>query len=311
MRIVFMGTPDFAVPCLQRLYDKGNDVCAVFCQPDKPQGRKMIMTAPPVKQKAVELGIPVCQPATLKTDESFEILERLSPDLIVVVAYGKILPQRVLELPRYGCINIHASLLPELRGAAPIQWAVINGLEETGVTSMQMNAGLDTGDILLTSKVKIGENETSEELWNRLSLLAPDVLEKTLEELEAGTLNPVKQDDLASTYAPLLSKEISAIDWNTDCTAVHNKIRGLYSWPCALTFINGKKIKLLKSVKCPQINGKPGQIVDSDGKLIIACKTGAVEIFTLQAEGKKAMSASDYLRGNPVEKGVIIQGGSL
>ena len=306
MRIVFMGTPDFAVPCLQRLYDLGNDVCAVFCQPDKPQGRKMVLTAPPVKEKAQELGIPVYQPSTLKTDESFEELKKLAPELIVVVAYGKILPQRVLDLPEYGCINIHASLLPALRGAAPIQWAVINGLDETGVTSMQMNAGLDTGDILLTSKVKIGENETSEELWDRLSLLAPDVLEKTLAELNAGTLTPVKQDDSESTYAPLLSKEISAVDWNTDCGTVHNKIRGLYSWPCAVTNINGKKIKLIKSVKHPQLSGAPGQVIDSDGRLVIACKSGAVEILTLQAEGKKAMSASDYLRGNPIEKNTVI-----
>ena len=306
MRIVFMGTPDFAVPCLQRLYDIGNDVCAVFCQPDKPQGRKMVLTAPPVKEKAQELGIPVYQPSTLKTDESFEELKQLAPDLIVVVAYGKILPQRVLDLPKYGCINIHASLLPALRGAAPIQWAVINGLDETGVTSMQMNAGLDTGDILLTSKVKIGENETSEELWDRLSLLAPDVLEKTLAELNAGTLTPVKQDDSESTYAPLLSKEISVVDWNADCGTVHNKIRGLYSWPCAVTNINGKKIKLIKSVKHPQLSGVPGQVIDSDGRLVIACKSGAVEILTLQAEGKKAMSASDYLRGNPIEKNTVI-----
>ena len=306
MRIVFMGTPDFAVPCLQRLYDLGNDVCAVFCQPDKPQGRKMILTAPPVKEKAQELGIPVYQPVTLKTDESFEVLKELAPELIVVVAYGKILPQRVLDLPQFGCINIHASLLPVLRGAAPIQWAVINGLEKTGVTSMRMNAGLDTGDILLTSEVKIGENETSEELWNRLSLLAPDVLEKTLEELSAGSLNPVKQDDSESTYAPLLSKEISTVDWNADCGTVHNKIRGLYSWPCAVTFINGRKIKLIKSIKHPGLGGQPGQVIDSDGRLIIACKSGAVEILTLQAEGKKAMSASDYLRGNPIEKNTII-----
>ena len=171
---------------------------------------------------------------------------------------------------------------------------------------MQMNTGLDTGDMLLSSKVKIGENETSEELWDRLSLLAPDVLEKTLEDLKAGRLNPVKQDDSKSTYAPLLSKEISQVDWNADCGTVHNKIRGLYSWPCAVTFINGKKIKLIKSVKHPQLSGQPGQVIESDGRLIIACKTGAVEILTLQAEGKKAMSASDYLRGNPIENNIIV-----
>lgn len=304
-----MGTPDFAVPCLQKLYDLGHDVCAVFCQPDKPQGRKMILTQPPVKQLAIELGFPVYQPTTLKSNETFEILKVLNPELIVVVAYGKILPQNILELPKYGCINIHASLLPKLRGAAPIQWSIINGFKETGITSMMMDSGLDTGDILLKHKVEIDENETSEELWDRLSALSPFVLENTLALLVDGTLNPVKQDNSKSSYAPLLSKEMSNVDFNEDYITVHNKIRGLYSWPCATTYICGKKIKLIKSRKVSNFNGNPGEIIESNNRLIIACRTGAVEILTLQAEGKKAMNAADYLRGNPIAVGTIIQGG--
>ncbi len=306
MKIVYMGTPDFAVPCLQKLYDLGHEIAGVFCRTDKPQGRKMILTPPPVKVKALELGIPVYQPKSLKTDEAYDILLKINPELIVVVAYGMILPKRILDLPQKGCVNIHASLLPKLRGAAPIQWSVLNGDTETGITSMQMDEGLDTGDMLISEKVTIGENETSEELWDRLSLLAPGVLERTLKAIETGTLNPQKQDSSLSTYAPQLSKELSPVDFGKDCAEVHNKIRGLYSWPCAETVINGKKIKLLKSVKLTDLSGRPGEVLESGGRLIIACKTGAVEILSLQAEGKKAMSASDYLRGNPIEKGIII-----
>lgn len=303
MRIVYMGTPDFAVPCLQKLYDLGHEVCGVFCQPDKPQGRKMILTAPPVKEKALELGLPVFQPAKMRDGEALSILQELNPELIVVVAYGKILPKEILELPPHGCINIHASLLPALRGAAPIQWSVINGCTETGVTAMQMDEGLDTGDMLLTAKVTIGENETADALWDRLSLLAPSVLEQVLTQVENGTLQPVKQDDSLSSYAPMLCKEMAEIDWNEPASVVHNKIRGFFSWPCAFTVLRGKRIKLLASKKA-EGNGKPGEILVCDKRLIVACGEGAVEIVSLQAEGKKAMDAADYLRGAALEKGM-------
>lgn len=303
MRIVYMGTPDFAVPCLQKLYDLGHDVCGVFCQPDKPQGRKMILTPPPVKEKAIALGLDVYQPVKMRDGDALAILQNLNPDLIVVVAYGKILPKEILELPPHGCINIHASLLPALRGAAPIQWSVINGCAETGVTAMQMDEGLDTGDMLLTAKVTIGEDETADALWDRLSLLAPTVLEQVLFQLQNGTLNPQKQDDALSTYAPLLNKEMAEIDWNEPAVTVHNKIRGLYSWPCAFTLLGGKKIKLLASKKA-EGSGKPGEILTCDKQLIVACGIGAVEIVSLQAEGKKAMAAADYLRGAGLKKGM-------
>lgn len=303
-----MGTPDFALACLQRLVDLGHEVAGVFCRADKPQGRKMTLTPPPVKELAQKLSIPVFQPKTLKDGEALKIIKELKPELIVVVAYGKILPVDILEYPRFGCINVHASLLPLLRGAAPIQWSVINGFEKTGVTSMQMDAGLDTGDILCTVETEIGENETSDALWDRLSALSAEVLTQTLEKLEAGTLEPKKQDSDNSTYAPMLSKADSHIDWNESAQAVHNKIRGLYSWPCADTVINEKRIKLLSSRIAPEFIGKAGEIAQNSGKLVIACGDGsAVEIISLQAEGKKAMSAADYLRGNPVEKGIIIK----
>ena len=289
MRIVYMGTPDFAVSCLERLHSLGHEIAGVFCQPDKPQGRKMILTAPPVKEKALELSLPVFQPATLRNGEALEILKQLNPDLIVVVAYGKILPREILELPKHGCINIHASLLPQLRGAAPIQWAVINGLKKTGVTSMLMDEGLDTGDMLLKAEVEIGENETSAELWDRLSILAAQVLEETIEKLQKGELVRTKQDDSKSTYAPLLSKSISEVDWNESAQNVHNKIRGLYSWPCAVTTIQDKVIKLMSS-RLAEGSGKAGEIVESNGKLVIACGDGrCVEILSLQAQGKKVM----------------------
>ena len=307
MRIVYMGTPDFAVSCLEKLHSLGHEIAGVFCQPDKPQGRKMILTAPPVKEAALKLSLPVFQPVTLRNGEALEILQQLNPDLIVVVAYGKILPREILELPKHGCINIHASLLPELRGAAPIQWAVINGLKKTGVTSMLMDEGLDTGDMLLKAEVEIGENETSAELWDRLSLLAAEVLEETLVKLQNGDIVRTKQDDSKSTYAPLLSKSISEINWNESAQAVHNKIRGLYSWPCAVTTIQGKVIKLMSS-RLTEGCGKAGEVVESNGKLVIACGDGnCVEIISLQAQGKKVMNSADYLRGNPVDKGLIIK----
>ncbi len=306
MRIVYMGTPDFAVSCLEKLHSLGHEIAGVFCQSDKPQGRKMILTAPPVKEKALELSLPVFQPATLRNGEALEILKQLNPDLIVVVAYGKILPREILELPKHGCINIHASLLPQLRGAAPIQWAVINGLKKTGVTSMLMDEGLDTGDMLLKAEVEIGENETSAELWDRLSILAAQVLEETIEKLQKGELVRTKQDDSKSTYAPLLSKSISEVDWNESAQNVHNKIRGLYSWPCAVTTIQDKVIKLMSS-RLAEGSGKAGEIVESNGKLVIACGDGrCVEILSLQAQGKKVMNSADYLRGNPIDKGLII-----
>ncbi len=308
MRIVFMGTPDFAVPCLQRLIDCGHEVTGVFTQPDKPQGRKMILTPPPVKMLATQNSIPVYQPLKMKDGSALEMLKEANPELVIVVAYGKILPKEIIEYPQYGCINIHASLLPELRGAAPIQWSVINGCKKTGVTSMQMDEGLDTGDMLLKEEIEIGENETAEDIHDKLSALGADILEKTIETLLDGNLNPVKQDHDKFTYAPMLSKELSPIDWNLSADEIHNKIRGLYPWPSATAFINGKKVKIHRSIKVDDKGGSAGEIIEAGKRLVVSCGDGkCIEITNIQAEGKKAMSSADYLRGNPLTAGEIFE----
>lgn len=304
MRVVFMGTPEFAVPCLQKLIDCGHEVTGVFTQPDKPQGRKMILTPPPVKQLAVENGIKVYQPVKMKDGTALEMLKEANPELCIVVAYGKILPKEILEYPKYGCINIHASLLPKLRGAAPIQWSVINGFEKTGVTSMQMDEGLDTGDMLIKGELEIGENETAGELHDRLSVLGADILEKTIIALEKGELQPEKQNHDEFTYASMLSKELSPIDWTMSARQVHNKIRGLSPWPSANAKLGGKTVKIHKSVLNDAKGTTPGEIVEAGKRLVVACgDLNCIEILNLQAEGKKAMSAADFLRGNPVNTG--------
>lgn len=304
MRIVFMGTPEFAVPCLQKLIDCGHEVTGVFTQPDKPQGRKMILTPPPVKELAAANGIKVYQPVKMKDGTALEMLKEANPELCIVVAYGKILPKEILEYPKYGCINIHASLLPKLRGAAPIQWSVINGFEKTGVTSMQMDEGLDTGDMLIKGEVEIGENETAGELHDRLSALGADILEKTIIALEKGELSPEKQNHDEFTYASMLSKELSPIDWTMSARQVHNKIRGLSPWPSANAKLNGKTVKIHKSVLSDAKGNAAGEIVEAGKRLVVACgDLNCIEILNLQAEGKKAMSAADFLRGNPLNAG--------
>ncbi len=304
MRIVFMGTPEFAVPCLQKLIDCGHEITGVFTQPDKPQGRKMILTPPPVKALALENGLTVYQPQKMKDGTALEMLKEANPELVIVVAYGKILPKEILEFPKYGCINIHASLLPKLRGAAPIQWSVINGCEKTGVTSMQMDEGLDTGDMLITSELEIGENETAGELHDRVSALGAEVLEQTITALQNGELKPEKQNHAEFTYAPMLSKELSPIDWNLPAREVHNKIRGLSPWPSATAVLNGKKVKIHKSVVASQKGGAAGEVAENGKRLVVACGDGnCIEILNLQAEGKKAMSAADFMRGNAVNIG--------
>ena len=304
MRIVFMGTPEFAVPCLQKLIDCGHEVTGVFTQPDKPQGRKMILTPPPVKQLAVEYGIPVYQPTKMKDGTALEMLREANPELVIVVAYGKILPKEILEYPEYGCINIHASLLPELRGAAPIQWSVINGFDKTGVTSMQMDEGLDTGDMLLKGEIPIGENDTAGEMHDKLSALGADILEETIKLLLRNELKPEKQDHEKFTYAPMLSKELSPIDWNLTAREVHNKIRGLCPWPSATAVLNGKKVKIHQSVISGCKGGNAGEVIENGKKLIVSCGDGnCIEILNIQAEGKKAMSAADFMRGNTIEIG--------
>ena len=308
MRIVFMGTPDFSVPCLQALIDDGHDVCAVFTQPDKPKGRHGVLSAPPVKELALKYDIPVYQPDSLKNDEIKSFFASLGADLAIVVAYGKILPEEFLNAPKYGCINMHASLLPKLRGAAPIQWSIINGEKRSGVTAMQMDKGLDTGDILLSESVEIRDDETAQELHDELSVLGAQVMRKTLLMLQNGVLSPIRQDDSQSTYAPILTKELSAIDWQKSALQIHNQIRGLYPWPGASAVLNGKTLKIHSAKLLGKTEGEPGEVVFNDRRLCVACGDGnAVELLVIQAPGKKAMPVTDYLRGNPVILGTIFE----
>lgn len=308
MRIVFMGTPDFSVPCLQALIDDGHDVCAVFTQPDKPKGRHGVLSAPPVKELALKYDIPVYQPDSLKNDEIKSFFASLGADLAIVVAYGKILPEEFLNAPKYGCINMHASLLPKLRGAAPIQWSIINGEKRSGVTAMQMDKGLDTGDILLSESVEIRDDETAQELHDELSVLGAQVMRKTLLMLQKGVLSPIRQDDSQSTYAPILTKELSAIDWQKSALQIHNQIRGLYPWPGASAVLNDKTLKIHSAKLLGKTQGEPGEVVFNDHRLCVACGDGnAVELLVIQAPGKKAMPVTDYLRGNPVVLGTIFE----
>lgn len=309
MRVVYMGTPDFAVKPLEALLNNNYDVVGVFTQPDKPVGRKAILTPPPVKVVAVENNIPVFQPDSLKNGEGLKILEELKPDVVIVVAYGKILPKDFLEYAKYGCINIHGSILPEYRGAAPIQWSVLDGKEFAGVTSMQMNEGLDTGDILLVEKTKILSDETSGDLYERLTVLGADVLIKTLIAVEKGELTPVKQDDSKSSYAKMLDKSLSKIDWNLSASEVHNKIRGLDPWPVALTVFEGKNLKLFRSRVLDGEYNKPCGTVfqEKDGIAVVCGDKKAVLITEVQLEGKKRMSALDFSRGAKLSDGTIFE----
>ena len=309
MKVLYMGTPDFAVEPLKALVNNGYDVCGVVTQPDKPVGRKAILTPPPVKVQAEEFGIKVYQPQTLKNGEGMEILQELNPDIVVVVAYGKILPKDFLEYTKYGCINIHGSILPKYRGAAPIQRCVLDGEEYAGVTSMQMDVGLDTGDMLLVEKTRIGENETAGELFDRLAPMGAELLIKTLVALEKGEIVPQKQNDAESTYASMLDKSMSPVDFNKTAWEVHNQIRGLDPWPVALTYLEGKTLKLFGSSISNELSGgKAGEIKTLKNGLAVFCGDGkAVIVSQVQFEGKKRMNALDFLRGHPIPDGTILQ----
>ena len=299
-----MGTPDFAVACLKGLIEANYEVCAVFTQPDKPRGRKMVMTPPDVKVYAEKLNLPVYQPKTLKDGEALDIIKGYEPDVIVVAAYGKILPKSIVDYPKYGCINVHGSILPKYRGAAPIQWSVINGDKETGVTTMQMNEGLDTGDMLLVEKMPIAIDDTAESVFDKLAVMGGEIIVKTLELAKKGELTPVKQDESQSSYAPMLDKTISEIDFTKDALTVHNLIRGLYSWPIAQTTFKGKKLKIYKSA-LSELCGNVGEVVCLE-PLTIACGDKAVEILELQLEGKKRMDYKSFLLGHHIECGTNI-----
>ena len=302
-----MGTPDFSVPCLEALI-KTEEVVGVFTQPDKPKGRGYELTPPPVKVCAENNGIPVFQPTSMRNGETLEIINTLNAELIIVVAFGKILPKEVLESVKYGCINIHASLLPKLRGAAPIQWSIINGEKETGVTSMQMNEGLDTGDMLVKKTVSITENMNAGELHDKLSVLGSEVLLETLDKLKKGELKPQKQDDSLSNYASMLSKELCPIDFSDSAKNVHNKIRGLSPWPVATTKLFGKTLKVHESrLSEKRTNATAGEVVSTENGIMVACGDGkTITLTEIQLEGKKRMNSLDFLRGHAIEKGTIL-----
>lgn len=308
MKIVFMGTPDFAVPCLRTLAESSHDTAAVFTQPDKPKGRGYKLIPTPVKAAAEEYGIPVYQPLSLRkgddAEESMRILREISPDLIVVTAYGQILPKEILELPKYGCINIHASLLPKYRGAAPINWVLLNGEKETGVTSMQMSEGLDTGDMLIKRATEIGENETCEELYARLSAMGGEVLAETIDAVEKGTLKPEVQDDSLSCYSPMIRKEMSALDFSKSAAEVHNTIRGVTGF----TMLDGKRLKVFRSELAQgSFDGAENGTVVDTASFAVKCGDGKAVIFReVQPEGKKRMKTEDFLRGKKLEKGEIL-----
>ena len=308
MKIVFMGTPDFAVPSLKALLEAGHKIQAVFCQPDKPKGRGMKLVAPPVKNVASENNIPVYQPVSLKNggEEYIKILEELAPDCIVVAAYGKILPKSVLDIPKYGCVNVHGSLLPKYRGAGPIQWAVLNDEKTTGITTMLMGEGLDTGDMLLKCETEIGENETAAELFDRLAVMGADLIVETLDKLENGEVIPEPQNEEEATYAPMLTKELSSIDFSKSAREVHKQICGLSDWPCASTLIGGKRLKIYHSEIVDGNSDKPAGTVVNNKDLTVACGEGLVRFTEIQAEGSKRMPTADYLRGKPIAEETVL-----
>ena len=302
MRVVFMGTPDIAATCLKKILADGVEVVAVYTQPDRPKGRGMKMVYSDVKEVALANNLAVFQPENFREEETVEQLRALKPDICAVVAYGRILPQKVLDIPTFGCINIHASVLPKYRGSAPYQWAVLDGLTETGVSAMYLVREMDAGDIIEVSKTPIGENETAGQLLDRLAVLGADLLSKTLTRFaETGMVPATAQDPAQVSYAPMLDKTMCPIDWNKTAQQIHNHVRGLHPWPVAITEIQGTKFKVHET-RVAEGSGEPGQILELNKKgLVIACGEGAVEIRSLQAEGGKRMAAPDYFRGHPLE----------
>ncbi len=305
LRIIFMGTPDFAVPALQALVDGPDQVVAVVCQPDRPRGRGRKLTPPPAKVCAEAAGIPVLQPASIRTDTFHETVRELGPDLIVVAAYGKILPGSLLHLPPMGTINVHGSLLPKYRGAAPIQWAVINGETETGVTIMQMDEGMDTGDILLPVKIAIEEDDTAGTMFDKLARLGGEALVRAIALLKEGRLAPIPQDDSLATEAPMLKKEMGHLDWSRDARSLHCLIRGLDPWPSAYTFLDGRRFRLFRpAVVRGEVSRPPGTIcrADRDG-LLIATGRDHLLIREIQPEGRKRMDVQALLCGGTINAG--------
>lgn len=311
MKIMFMGTPDFALFSLRRLYEEGHEIAAVITQPDRPVGRGYVLTPPPVKRWALEKGLPVYQPKTLRDEEFASFLAKVDPEMIVVVAFGKILPESVLKYPKYGCVNVHGSLLPEYRGAAPMQRAIIDGKRVTGITTMFMDVGLDTGDMLLKEEVEIGENDNFEDVHDRLGTVGAELLVKTVSGLQSGEITPEKQDDSLSTYAAKIEKSDCLINFAADANTVHNLIRGLSPIPLSFTHTpDGRLLKVVASsvADCDSENALPaGSVISLDEKITVACGKGRIDLLTVIPEGKSRMSSADFIRGRKLSVGDILK----
>ncbi len=309
MRVVFMGTPEFSVGTLVSLVEAGHEVVGVITQPDKPKGRGKVMQITPVKEKAMEYHIPVYQPHRVKEEAFIEELKAMEPEVIVVVAFGQILPKAILDMPKYGCINVHASLLPKLRGAAPIEWSIINGEQETGITTMFMDVGLDTGDMLLKSVTPIESADTGATLRDRLSIMGAKLLVETLTELENGTIQRIKQKDEDSTYAKMLTKSLGKIDFTKSAEEIERLIRGLNPWPSAYTLLDGKTLKIWRAkVIFENSTGKPGEIVEvGKNSMVVQTGEGKLSLLELQLEGKKRMEVDAFLRGYEITEGTMLQ----
>ena len=300
MRVVFMGTPDIAATCLKKILADGFEVVGVYTQPDRPKGRGMKMVYSPVKEVAIAHEIPVFQPENFRADEDVQALRELNPDVVAVVAYGRILPQRVLDIPTKGCVNIHASLLPQYRGSAPYQWAVLDGLKETGVSAQHMALKMDAGDVIDVAKTPIGEDETAGELLDRLAVLGADLLSRVLTRFANDDVAGIPQNEADVSFAPMLDKSMCPIDWNKSAQQVHNHVRGLHPWPVATMELNGQKFKV-HATRIVEGSGQAGEILGlTKTGLKIACGEGAIEVTQLQAEGGKRMAAPDYFRGHPL-----------
>jgi len=308
LRVIFMGTPQFACPTLQKLIDRGEQVVAVVTQPDRPKGRGQRLLPTPVKELAIRHAIPVYQPVKVRDPDVIETLRKLAPDVIVVVAFGQILPKSLLDIPPLGCINVHASLLPRYRGAAPLNWCIINGEHETGVTTMLMDVGLDTGPMLLKQSTAVDENEDIASLHDRLSAMGAELLSETLDGVAAGTIVPQEQDGSGSCYAPLLKKEDGRIDWHRDARSIHNQVRGLAVWPVAYAFLDGHLLKVYRT-RAAEGSGLPGTVLRADKHGIeVACLKGSLVIEELQLAGKKRLDAASFLAGYAISAGAQFSG---
>ncbi len=309
MKVVFMGTPDFAVETLKAIYEAGHEIVLVVSQPDKPKGRSGKLQPTPVKEFAMEHDLPVYQPAKIRADESVEYLKGYEADVFVVAAFGQILPKVILDMPRLGCVNVHGSLLPKYRGAAPIQWAVINGEKVSGNTTMLMGPGLDDGDMLLKSEIELAADETGGSLFDKLALDGGKLAVKTIEALDRGEITPIPQNEVEATHVGMIHKDLGNVDWTKSAEEIERLIRGLNPWPSAFTFVNGKQLKLWKA-KVMDMSGEPGTIIDvNKNGFTIACGSKALAVEELQLEGKKRMAAADFLRGYQLETGTRLANG--